>query len=163
MSKKDFVYKYGEGNPRKIMEDYLGRKLRKEERVHHIDGDPLNNNIENLKLCKNQSEHMKKYHGVDSVLNKEYIKRREQWLRSDDGRKFLDKIEDLDFEMMTDSKYDDVNPDIKKCFKKIWGLRIIYFNRKEQTYDINYDLLNKDDSIIREEWLRKVKKNSEKK
>lgn len=41
-----------------IMEKHLGRKLSRNEVVHHINGDPQDNRIENLKLM-NQSEHMK--------------------------------------------------------------------------------------------------------
>jgi len=36
---------------RKIIEEFLGRKLKKDELIHHIDGNRLNNNIENLILC----------------------------------------------------------------------------------------------------------------
>ncbi len=39
------------------MEKNLGRKLCYEEVVHHIDGNKLNNNIENLRLFANQKEH----------------------------------------------------------------------------------------------------------
>jgi transposase len=35
---------------RYIMEQHIGRKLKKNEVVHHIDGDTLNNDINNLKL-----------------------------------------------------------------------------------------------------------------
>ncbi len=41
---------------RKIMEDYLGRKLLKEEIVHHINGKPYDNNIKNLKIMS-RAEH----------------------------------------------------------------------------------------------------------
>lgn len=44
---------------RYIMEQFLGRKLLKNEHVHHIDGNGLNNDINNLELLTN-SEHQKK-------------------------------------------------------------------------------------------------------
>jgi hypothetical protein len=42
---------------RLIMEQHLGRKLKSNEVVHHIDGNPQNNAIENLHLCT-QKEHI---------------------------------------------------------------------------------------------------------
>ena len=42
-----------------LMEIELGRKLESWEHVHHIDGNHLNNNIENLEVLSN-SEHQKK-------------------------------------------------------------------------------------------------------
>ena len=33
---------------RHVMEEKLGRPLKKEERVFHVDGDPLNNDPDNL-------------------------------------------------------------------------------------------------------------------
>lgn len=44
---------------RYVMEEYLGRKLTEKECIHHKDGNKLNNSIDNLQLCKNQSEHIK--------------------------------------------------------------------------------------------------------
>lgn len=44
---------------RDIMEKSLGRRLTSEEVVHHIDEDKLNNDLSNLMLLNNQSEHMK--------------------------------------------------------------------------------------------------------
>lgn len=46
---------------RVIMEKYIKRKLLPYEIVHHINGDPLDNRIENLLVCVSVSEHMK-YH-----------------------------------------------------------------------------------------------------
>jgi hypothetical protein len=40
-----------------IVERFLNRKLTKEEIVHHIDGNKLNNNISNLFLFKSQKNH----------------------------------------------------------------------------------------------------------
>ncbi len=42
---------------REIMEKYLGRALRTEEIIHHIDGDQSNNKIENLELLQNKGKH----------------------------------------------------------------------------------------------------------
>lgn len=43
---------------RLVMEKYLGRELKTWEHVHHIDGNPQNNNIKNLQVLTN-SEHRK--------------------------------------------------------------------------------------------------------
>jgi hypothetical protein len=43
---------------RKIMEDFLGRKLNSDEIVHHIDGNTFNNNISNLKIVTKE-EHIR--------------------------------------------------------------------------------------------------------
>lgn len=40
-----------------VMESYLGRKLVKGEVIHHIDFNKLNNTLDNLFLCKSESEH----------------------------------------------------------------------------------------------------------
>ena len=40
-----------------VAEKKIGRKLRREEVVHHIDKNKLNNSPENLHVCKNQFEH----------------------------------------------------------------------------------------------------------
>lgn len=45
-----------------IIEKKLGRKLRKNEGVHHIDGNKKNNKPENLICFKNAKEHHKKIH-----------------------------------------------------------------------------------------------------
>jgi len=47
-----FVHRY-------VAEKKLGRKLRPEEVVHHIDRDKTNNSRENLWVFKNQAEHDK--------------------------------------------------------------------------------------------------------
>lgn len=46
---------------RRIMEEHLNRKLNSNEVVHHINGDKLDNRIENLKLTT-RSSHIKDYH-----------------------------------------------------------------------------------------------------
>ena len=40
-----------------IYENFLGRKLSVIEKVHHIDGNKSNNEIENLFLCENKAKH----------------------------------------------------------------------------------------------------------
>jgi len=43
--------------PKYLMEVYLDRYLEDDETVHHIDGNPLNNDIKNLQIIK-RSEHV---------------------------------------------------------------------------------------------------------
>jgi hypothetical protein len=44
---------------RLVMEQHLGRLLSPKEVVHHIDGDPSNNAIENLELFPDNASHLK--------------------------------------------------------------------------------------------------------
>lgn len=45
-----------------VMEQHLGRYLEPSEVVHHIDENPSNNNISNLKLYSSQSDHISDAH-----------------------------------------------------------------------------------------------------
>ena len=38
--------------PRLLMEEKLGRELNPDEQIHHIDENPLNNDINNLEIMK---------------------------------------------------------------------------------------------------------------
>jgi hypothetical protein len=55
---KGGMYNWRHKEARKIMENHMGRKLKKEEQVHHIDGNDKNNSLENLQIVS-RSEHMK--------------------------------------------------------------------------------------------------------
>lgn len=55
-----------------IMEQHLGRYLTKTEHVHHRDGNKKNNDISNLQLMKDNSEHMK----LEKTILKELISKR---------------------------------------------------------------------------------------
>jgi hypothetical protein len=48
-----------------IMGEHLGKKISREEKVHHIDLDKTNNSIENLYLFKNKSEHSSSHYSLE--------------------------------------------------------------------------------------------------
>lgn len=50
-----------------VMEKHLGRHINKGEVIHHKDLDISNNNINNLLLCKNQSEHVSIHHLLNNI------------------------------------------------------------------------------------------------
>jgi HNH endonuclease len=47
---------------RLVMQRFLKRKLKRNEIVHHIDGDKLNNDINNLRLYSSLSAHCKEHY-----------------------------------------------------------------------------------------------------
>jgi len=62
---KDHPYANSNGyvmEHRYIMEQHIGRYLKREESIHHINGNKTDNRIENLELFSNNSEHTHKYH-----------------------------------------------------------------------------------------------------
>jgi len=61
--KKFFIFEH-----RLIMEKHLGRKLNIDEVVHHINGNKLDNRIENLMLFKNDSEHRAYHHKIGTYI-----------------------------------------------------------------------------------------------
>lgn len=52
---------------RLVMEQHLGRYLEPTEVVHHIDGNPRNNDISNLRLYTSQAEHIRTEHSGTKV------------------------------------------------------------------------------------------------
>ena len=49
---------------RLVMEKKIGRYLRKEERVHHINGNRRDNRLKNLILFSNHSKHLADHHNI---------------------------------------------------------------------------------------------------
>lgn len=52
-------------NHRRIIEEHIGRKLTKQEHVHHIDGDKVNNRIDNLCIVESSSTHALIHHSLE--------------------------------------------------------------------------------------------------
>jgi len=57
---------------RYIMSESLGRPLKKNEVVHHLNHDITDNRIENLELCTSAGQHTKLYH-PESIINSRII------------------------------------------------------------------------------------------
>ena len=71
--------------PRILMEEKLGRPLEPNEDVHHIDGNKLNNNLDNLAIVmhgEHQKQHSEKFFDTKEnccVCGKEFIFTAKQW------------------------------------------------------------------------------------
>lgn len=55
-----------------VAEKKYGRFIKKGEPIHHIDFDRLNNNPDNLYLCKNHKEHMDLHYSLEEVARNLY-------------------------------------------------------------------------------------------
>ena len=62
------INKTGEYYHKVLFGNFLGRKITKEEQVHHIDFDKLNNSIDNLFLCKNKKHHYKVHYKLEMLI-----------------------------------------------------------------------------------------------
>ena len=54
-----------------VMEEHLGRQLKKGEVIHHIDGNKKNNRLDNLYLC-NRKEHSKIERSAEALVKELY-------------------------------------------------------------------------------------------
>lgn len=59
---------------RLVMEQHLGRLLTKKEVIHHIDDNPKNNDISNLKLYSNNVDHLKDNHTMKDMSSRFCLK-----------------------------------------------------------------------------------------
>jgi len=64
---------------RYLVEKYIGRKLTNREMIHHIDGNPMNDKLNNLYLFKNMGLHLNftmlvKYNIIDRFILKSNLK-----------------------------------------------------------------------------------------
>lgn len=59
---------------RQVIEIALGRELTKQEQVHHIDGNKQNNQLDNLVVLSNSSEHTKLHKQLEALAMELYNK-----------------------------------------------------------------------------------------
>lgn len=57
-----------------IMENHVGRYIKKGEMIHHIDFDRGNNNLKNLYLCKNPSDHAQCHASLEGIAGELFKK-----------------------------------------------------------------------------------------
>ena len=61
---------FGKHEHRIVAENILGRSLKDGEIVHHIDGNPQNNDANNLRVFRSQSEHARFHAELNDVLSR---------------------------------------------------------------------------------------------
>ena len=80
----NYVQSYANGKTRRkhriVMEEYIGRQLKSNEIVHHIDGNKRNNDISNL-LLTTRSEH--------AIIHSKEIDRSKPVIQCDKKGKFI--------------------------------------------------------------------------
>lgn len=69
MRGRNYIVDYDSNYPyiikaRYVIEKYIGRKLQKNEIVHHINGNKLDDRLENLKLFSSVNQHIKEHHNI---------------------------------------------------------------------------------------------------
>lgn len=70
--RQPYRYTVGGLKHRKVMEEHLGRKLRRDEIVHHKDGNKLNNDIANLQVMT-RAEHDAEHNAPVNPVSKECL------------------------------------------------------------------------------------------
>lgn len=50
------------------LSNHIGRMIERGEVIHHLDGDKRNNDVSNLVLCENHSEHTKIHHSMNNLV-----------------------------------------------------------------------------------------------
>ncbi len=123
-----------------IYENHIGRKLIKEERLHHIDLDKMNNKIDNLYLCKNNRDHILCHilsqDVAKSLLNKKiWFDRKNKIYTTKYINDSKDKIKKIDFPL----KYEISIRVIKhKTKRRIFKYKIFYLENGERKYVHTY-------------------------
>lgn len=109
MFKYKLVYKNGKMVPehRMIMEELIGRSLESGEIVHHINGNPLDNSLDNLKLLPDQASHRKEHiiYGTPKHMVRLYIEDEEK-LKATHGKVTSSILRDIVHEQFIKMKSD---------------------------------------------------------
>lgn len=100
-----------------LLERHIKRKIKSEEKVHHIDLVKTNNAVENLYLCKNKAEHWKCHQSMEKCAF--YLLGSKIWYDYKTKKYVVVKLEPINFKDMISKDLKIKIEDIQKikCFK----------------------------------------------
>ena len=125
------INKTGQYLHKKILEDSIGRKITVTEKVHHIDMNKINNDVDNLFICSNKRTHHHIHTKMEYLgysLLGEYV-----WFDRKNGIYTTEKVDNHKIDFVSDKK-----PSCVSTWKNGKKYSYVYLGHKKHTGEHRY-------------------------